>query len=160
MRTLLAVTLSAMTLTAQAQIYKCTGADGKVNFTDSPCSSEQQAQTIDRVPPQGLDKMRIDLERRQAEHAQFEAEYQAKNAADERKERQLYLSRRMHEGLRIGMTEEEVESLPQWRWSEDSNVTQTAGVEREQRVFRASYDNEYEHMYLYFVNGVLTVIQD
>ena len=66
----------------------------------------------------------------------------------------------MHEGLRIGMTEAEVEALPHWRWSEDSNTTRTARGVREQRIFRASYDNEFDRMYLYFTNGVLTSIQD
>lgn len=160
MRNLIAGALSVLALSAQAQIYKCTGTDGKVNFTDSPCSSAQQSQTIEHAPPQGLDKMRIDLDQRRAESARKQEEHQAWREENERKERHLYISRQMHEGLRIGMSQEEVESLPQWRRSDDSNITKTALGVREQRVFRASYDNEYDQMYLYFVNGILTVIQD
>lgn len=160
MRGAFVIALSAIALSAQAQIYKCTSTEGKVNFTDSPCPTEQQSKAIESVPPTGLDKMRIDLERNRVEREQRQAEYQAKEREDEHKERIVYVSRTMHRGLRIGMTQQQVEALPQWRNSVESNVTKTAHGTREQRVFRSDYDNEYDFMYLYFENGILTVIQD
>ena len=67
---------------AMAQLYKCTGPDGKVNFTDSPCKGTEQAQTLQRVPPQGLDKMRIELEQHRVDQQKWEADYQASLAAE------------------------------------------------------------------------------
>lgn len=160
MKVFQALLLAGLSGAAQAQIYKCTGADGKVNFTDSPCQATEQAQAIDRVPLQGLDKMRQDIEQSRAESKRREAEYLARQAERERLERQMYWSRKMHEGLRIGMTASELEDLPHWKHADSYNTTQTAGGVREQRVYRTSYDNEYERMYLYIVNGVLAVIQD
>lgn len=160
MKTILRLVLLLSAAPAHAQIFKCTDANGKVNFTDSPCQAAQQAQQIERVPPQGLDKLYIELDQKKEAHKKWEAEHQAQSAELERKERRLYIGRQMHEGLRIGMTSDQVEALPHWRWSEDSNITQTAHGTREQRIFRSSYDNEYERMYLYFNNGILTVIQD
>ncbi len=159
MRAMLMAVLFAP-LMASAQIYKCTGSDGKINFTDSPCGAETKAEQLESAPPQGLDKLYIEIKEKRKAHAKWSAEHDAREAQLAGRARAKYTSRRMREGLRIGMTEGEVEAIPHWRGAESRNVTETVFGVREQRVFRVSDDNEYEQMYLYFDNGVLTTIQD
>lgn len=71
-----------------------------------------------------------------------------------------YLARRERTGLVIGMTSDEASSLDAWGYPDDVNVTETAKVRREQWAYQVDVDNEYERIYLYFSNGVLTTIQD
>lgn len=35
-------------MSAQAQVYRCTGSDGKLNYSDVPCSSQEEGQLIQR----------------------------------------------------------------------------------------------------------------
>lgn len=156
MRGLLLVLLLAAQGAAGAQFYKCTGPDGKVNFTDSPCAASEAVQTLDRVPPQGLDKVFKDIEDSKARRAENERVW----AERERAEATRLYRRQAHAGLELGMTASQVRAHPVWGGPDEVNATRLPGLTREQWVYGVDPENEYERMYLYFDNGVLTTIQD
>lgn len=156
MRGVLFGLLMAVQGVAAAQFYKCTGADGKVNFTDSPCGPSEAAQTMERVPLQGWDKQRKEMEESRARYAESEKAW----AEREREEARRLYQRRTHTGLELGMTADQVRAHPVWGWPADVNATRLPGRTREQWVYGVSPENEYEVMYLYFDNDVLTTIQD
>lgn len=147
---------------ASAEIYKCTGPDGKIAFSDKPCSAAEKAEAVRLpAPPESP------YERRMREGAQRRAEQQAllrelNQQAEARRRARLstYAARRAGVGVRVGMTALEVEKLPDWGPPNDINRTTTALGVREQWVYRTDEENEYERVYLYFSNGVLTTIQN
>ncbi len=50
-RRVLALSLISVAITAHAGVFKCTGTDGKTQFSDTPCKSGTKAEAVpDRVP--------------------------------------------------------------------------------------------------------------
>ncbi|MFC6671346.1 DUF4124 domain-containing protein [Marinobacterium aestuariivivens] len=64
------VTILALTLAFQAQagVYKCQGADGRLSFSSRPCPEEQQ-QLEHRLSPEEKAQQRLEEQHRQAEQA-------------------------------------------------------------------------------------------
>lgn len=154
---------------ASAQIYKCTGPDGKVNLTDRPCAGTDAEETITLPPPPetGLQRrLRLEAEQRAAERKQHEDLLNdLRNTTDllkaeAERQRAIYSRRIAQEGLRIGMGFQEVYDHPAWGVPVRINNTTTAKGIRSQWVYRVSVSNEFEVIYLYFVQGVLTTIQN
>lgn len=162
MRTLLISALALAPLLASAQIYKCTGLDGKVNLTDRPCPASEQSESISIPPPPETGYERIMRESREsraaskASIAKSEEELRRSRMARESR----YRGRQERAGLVMGMTSGEVLELDVWGLPDDKNITDTAKTRREQWIYRVDIDNDYERMYLYFTNGVLTTVQD
>jgi CHASE3 domain sensor protein len=77
----------------------------------------------------------------------------ARVVAEEKRQRQAELARRKREGVRIGMTQEEV-LQSNWGRPESVNRTVTSRGTREQWVYPGMRN------YLYFEDGVLTTIQN
>lgn len=154
-------------LPAQAEIYKCVGADGKINFTDSPCSANASSEIVELppVPETPYQRRMRELEEGRKEHeaamAELEAE-SAKRRVQREEERRLlwhkYYARQQGTGLIIGMTSKEVEALPNWGVPDDVNATTTAAGTREQWIY--SVDDEAGRVYLYFDGGRLVAIQN
>lgn len=137
-------------LVASAELYKCTGPDGKVNFTDRPCgpSEASKALQVDEVS-----KARQAEEKKRKDLRAWTNNYQRERA-------DKYKQRSYSAGLRVGMSQDEVTSHPVWGYPDDSNTTSTQYGVREQWIYETDLENEYERTYIYFENGVLTAIQD
>lgn len=151
-----------LAIPAHAQIYKCTDAQGKVNFTDSPCHAAGTArvETIQNVPPQGLDKITNDLKESEQNRGAREVAEAVKDRERETKANEKYYARTSHKGLRLGMTADNVQGISWWGMPDDRNVTETAYGKREQWIYQTSDTDEYRRMYLYFQNDHLIIIQD
>lgn len=168
MRALL-IGLAFLPAMASAQIYKCTGPDGKVNLTDRPCPTEAAAETITLPPPPetGLQRrQRLEAERREAERKKHEALISDLEKTTElvkavsEQQKALFARRIAQEGLRIGMSFQEVYGHPVWGTPNRVNNTTNANGIRSQWIYPVSVSNEHEVIYLYFVQGVLTTIQN
>lgn len=168
MRALL-IGLAFLPAMASAQIYKCTGPDGKVNLTDKPCPTEAAAETITLPPPpetglqrrQRLEDERLEAERKEHEALISELEKTIKLAkAVSEQQKAQFARRRVQEGLRIGMSFQEVYEHPVWGAPDRVHNTTNANGIRSQWVYPVSVSSEHEVMYLYFVQGVLTAIQN
>ena len=69
MRALLMAVFAMTPLIATAQVYKCTGVDGKVAFSDRPCAgatTKQEAVTIDQPPAKRFRYVEVPALERQA----------------------------------------------------------------------------------------------
>lgn len=76
MRALLMAVCAMTPLIATAQVYKCTGVDGKVEFSDRPCAgatTKQEAVTIDQPPakPAGPSKAEQDAQWEEAKRFRY-----------------------------------------------------------------------------------------
>lgn len=155
------VVLALAPAVASAQIYKCTGPDGKLTLTDKPCAVGEQAEAVKLPPPPETPYDRIMRENREARAAS-----EARSAKREAEMRELrakrlarYWERQERAGLAIGMTSDEVLSLEAWGFPDDKNVTDTAAGRSEQWIYQVDIDKPYKRMYLYFRNGRLAAVQ-
>lgn len=74
MRQFLGVALLLAPLMASAQVYKCTGADGKVAFSDRPCAgaaTQQETITIEQRPPSKTSPSQAELDAEWEERKRF-----------------------------------------------------------------------------------------
>lgn len=149
MRLLVALVLLAP-VAANAEFYKCTGPDGRVNFTDQPCGARDTAHTL-QVDP-------VSRARQEAEENRKALSARTDKYLAERKEK--YRLRRYSSGLSIGLTKNEVLKNPIWGFPDDSNTTSTPYGVKEQWIYETDPDNQFERTYIYFVDDILTVIQD
>lgn len=157
MKRLLGLCLLCMATPSWAEFYKCTGANGAVNFTDTPCAQNSaRAETLKNAPLQGLDKLTKDLEQAGIDSARREVEANQREQEFNRR----YFYRKRHLGIRIGMTDEQVLAAGNWGGPDTKNVTETAFGNQEQWIYQADADNEADRVFLYFRRGVLTTIQD
>lgn len=157
MRGLIAALALLPTMVA-AQVYKCTDAQGRVNLTDQPCGVREGAVLLSAQPQTGAPHMDTAEERHAFEQKMLERADKREAALSA--ERMRFYNRRSHAGVRIGMSSQDVYSLPDWGYPDDKNTTQTARGNREQWIYSADPNDEFERMYLYFDNDILTVIQD
>jgi hypothetical protein len=164
MRVLIAA-LALLPALAGAQVYKCTDAQGRVNLTDQPCGVRDGAVLLSAQPPasgasthtaEEVREANAAFDRKVAAQKVKEAEHQALLV----KQDEFYARRRAHSGLRIGMPQSELYANKDWNFPDDINTTETARGKREQWVYLADPSNNFERMYLYFDNYVLTAIQD
>lgn len=154
---------------ANGEIYKCTGADGKVNLTDRPCVSHENAERVNLPPPPetGIERrLRMEAEQRAAEQRKHDELIRGLRETTEvlkkesERQKALFARRVAQEGLRIGMTFKEVNDHPVWGLPNKINNTTNSHGTRSQWIYPVSVTNEYEVIYLYFRNGVLTTIQN
>lgn len=169
MRLLLIFAFALAPTLASAQIFKCTGSDGKVTLTDKPCASTEAAEAIVIPPPPetGLQKrQREQAEQRQADKAKHEKLISDLRAtrdvlqAESDRQKALFAKRVAQEGLVIGMSFQQVNDHPVWGLPNKINNTTTAGGVRSQWIYPVSLTNQFEMIYLYFVNGRLSTIQN
>lgn len=154
---------------ANAEIYKCTGPDGKVNLTDRPCLDSAAAEVISLPPPPetGLERrLRMEAEQRAAERRKHDELIRGLRETtvilkkESERQKALFARRVSQEGLWIGMTFKEVNDHPVWGLPNKVNNTTNAQGIRSQWIYPISVTNEYEVIYLYFQKGVLTTIQN
>lgn len=147
---------------ASAEIYKCTGQDGKINLTDKPCAAGQGAErvVIPPAPETPYQKLMRESAEKKVEHEKEMADIRARAEKFRSETSSRNWDRKARKGLAIGMTSAQVVATPAWGSPYDTNVTETAAGRSEQWIYRVDIDNEYERMYLYFRNGVLVGIQD
>ncbi len=149
-------------LAAHAEIYKCTGPDGKLNLTDRPCGQGESAEVVNIPPPP---ESPYEREMREARESMARSDARIAELEERARQRRIaqasrYWGRTLREGLSLGMTSDEVLALDAWGFPDDKNSTESKRLVREQWIYRTDIDNEHERMYLYFHNGRLVTIQD
>lgn len=163
------IILALMPALAGAEIYKCTGADGKVNLTDRPCAGQVAVEVVNLPPPPetGLQRrLRFEAEQRALEQKKQDDLIQQLRGTTEllkkesERQKALYARRIAQEGLRIGMTFKEVNDHPVWGMPRKvNNTTNSSGI-RSQWIYPVSVTNEFDVIYLYFKAGRLSTIQN
>jgi len=106
----LAILAAAATIAGSARadtMYKCTGPDGKVTFTDQPCAGKSKASTLEVRPPQmgerAAQKADSEMDRLTRANEDFNkraAERQRAEAEDERRAEQDRWNRKIAEAKR------------------------------------------------------------
>ena len=142
-------------------IYKCTGPDGKLVFSDKKC--QENAERIDYQHPESWQEK---IERESQEHDQAmakmqaeteakRAELQASIAEQNRKHQARCEARHAQYGLKIGMSKRELMSHPTWGFPNDISQTTTASGTTEYLVYECE---GYGNIRLHVSNGVLDAI--
>ena len=140
-------------LNAHAQIYKCPDSSGRTVFQQAPCSDGKELQVhsdngkgmTDRELQQRDEQVKADalVKLSQASREAWEAACRAKGITE----------------LRLGMSKEDTQCVPGWRFPKSTNTTATAGGVREQVVYGGYGNFDSKSKYLYFENGKLTAVQ-
>lgn len=142
-------------------IYKCTGPDGRLVFSDKKC--QENAERIDYQHPESWQEKR---ERESREHDQAmakmraetearRAELQASIAEQNRKHRELCSARHDQYGLKIGMSRGDLINHPTWGYPDSISQTTTAGGTTEYFVYECE---GYGNVRLHVTNGFVDAI--
>ncbi|TCK05878.1 DUF4124 domain-containing protein [Marinobacterium mangrovicola] len=146
--------------TAQAGVYKCRNAEGRLQYQSMPCEGrESEKVRIDRAPS---DPGNVEVRQNQAERGfaerrrQREAEQERLNAKSkaiigERDRQRRFDDLVRQDRIAIGMTEDQ--AIKAWGRPCDINRSLNSSGTREQWVYCVG---EYERKYLYFDNGILS----
>lgn len=154
------ISLMVLATSAQAEVYKCRNAEGRLQYQSIPCEgSTSERVKIDRAPsnPGNVEMRQSQSERayeerrreRDAEQARLNAK---SNAITQERDRQRHFADLIRDDrVAIGMSQDQATQA--WGKPCDINRSVYSSGTREQWVYCVG---EYDRKYLYFDDGVLS----